>query len=146
QGALANQNLPALAIDGGNLKVNPSASTAIQTPGGSQNEVQTLTVAAGGGTFTLTFNNQTTAPIAFNVTAAQVQSALAALSSIGTGNVLVTQAANAYTVTFQGALANQNLLPLTADSTALLPVTGTPAVTVTPSTSNPTTVQTVTIL
>ena len=44
-------------------------------------EQQTVRVTnATGGTFTLTFNGQTTAPIAFNATAAQVDAALEALS------------------------------------------------------------------
>lgn len=42
------------------------------------------------GTFTLTFGGQTTAPIAADATAADVQAALALLSSIGPGNVSVT--------------------------------------------------------
>ena len=40
-------------------------------------ENQTIRVTnATGGTFTLTFNGQTTAPIAFNATAAQIAAAL----------------------------------------------------------------------
>ena len=45
------------------------------------NETQTVRVTnATGGTFTLTFDGQTTAPIAYNATAAQVQAALEALA------------------------------------------------------------------
>jgi len=40
------------------------------------------------GTFTLTFDSQTTAAIAFNATAANVRSALDALSNIATGDIL----------------------------------------------------------
>ena len=47
-------------------------------------EHQTVRVTnATGGTFTLTFNGQTTAPIAYNATAAQIDAALEALSNIG---------------------------------------------------------------
>ena len=47
-------------------------------------ENQTVRVTgATGGTFTLTFNGQTTAPLAFNATAAQIAAALGALSTIG---------------------------------------------------------------
>ena len=42
---------------------------------------------ATGGTFTLTFNGQTTAPVAFNATAAQIDTTLEALSNIGTNNI-----------------------------------------------------------
>ena len=47
---------------------------------------------ATGGTFTLTFNGQTTAPLAFNATAAQIEAALEALSNIGAGNIQATAA------------------------------------------------------
>ena len=54
-------------------------------------ETQTLRVTnATGGTFTLTFNGQTTAPIAYNATAAQIQAALEALSNIAPGDIIVT--------------------------------------------------------
>jgi len=70
-------------------------------------EVQQIAVSGSAGTFTLTFNGQTTAALAFNATAAQVQTALNALSSIGGtgGSVLVAASAGSYTVTFGGALA-----------------------------------------
>ena len=51
-------------------------------------EQQTVRVTnATGGTFTLTFNGQTTAPIAYNATAAQIDAALEALSNIGANNI-----------------------------------------------------------
>src|SRR5262249_17476041 len=43
-----------------------------------------------GGSFTLTFGANTTAAIPFNATAAQVQAALVAIASIGTGGVICT--------------------------------------------------------
>lgn len=46
--------------------------------------IQHVYVKATGGTFTLTFNGETTTPLAYNATPAQVQSALVALSTIGT--------------------------------------------------------------
>ena len=53
-------------------------------------ELQSLEVAgATGGTYTLTFGGQTTAPIPFNAVDTAVESALQALSSIGAGNVVV---------------------------------------------------------
>jgi hypothetical protein len=58
----------------------------------SANEAQTVTITGTptGGTFTLTFDGQTTAGIAYNATAAAVQSALEALSNINPGDVAVT--------------------------------------------------------
>jgi Phage gp6-like head-tail connector protein len=41
-----------------------------------------------GGTFTLTFNGDSTSSIAYNATAATVQTALQALGNIGSGNVI----------------------------------------------------------
>src|SRR3954465_8763162 len=53
-------------------------------PVAGTNEVQTITVTGTptGGTFTLTYSTQTTAAIAYNATAAAVQTALEALSNI----------------------------------------------------------------
>lgn len=55
-------------------------------------ETQTLTITGTptGGTFTITYSGQTTAAIAYNAAAADVQAALEALSNIGTGNVACT--------------------------------------------------------
>jgi autotransporter-associated beta strand protein len=81
---------------------------------GAVSEVQTVMVTGGAGTFTLTFNGQTTGALAFNVPAsggvgptASLQNALNALSSIGGvgGSVAVTLTGNVYTVTFGGTLA-----------------------------------------
>jgi hypothetical protein len=80
----------------------------------SADDVQTLTQAsATGGTFTLTFGFgavYTTAPIPYNATAAQVQSALQALPNIGVGNLTCTGGAlgsAAVVCTYGGNLANQ---------------------------------------
>jgi hypothetical protein len=95
--------------------------TGVATPGSTAgtNEIQTVTITGTptGGTFTLTYNGQTTAPIAFNATAGTVQAALEALRNIGTGNVLGGGGpgpGTPYTITFQGALAGQNVNQMTA--------------------------------
>lgn len=83
----------------------------------ARNEEQRITVAgAGGGTFTLTFNGQTTAPIAFDASPAAVQSALVALSNIGPGDVQVEEN---YVVTFAGAFAKTDVSQLSADGSGL---------------------------
>lgn len=65
----------------------------------------TIDGAPTGGTFTLSFGGQTTAGIAYNAAASAVQSALVALSSIGSSNVTVTgQAGGPYLVSFAGTL------------------------------------------
>lgn len=108
-------------------------STNLGAPfGGTSEEVQTVTVGGSGLTsFTLTFAGQTTAAIAAAATAAQVQTALEALSTIGVGNVAVTGSAGGpWTVTFQGDLANTDVAQMTATPTG-----GTGTVTVTTTTA-----------
>lgn len=92
-------------------------------------EIQTVTIAGGatGGTFTITFGGQTTSAIPYASTAAVVQAALEALSSIGAGNIYVTKAADVYTLTFRNALGQQNVAQVTASATGL--TGGTPTIT-----------------
>jgi NHL repeat len=74
------------------------------------NEQQTVTVAATGGTFTLTFSGQTTAGIPFDATAAAVQTALEALSNLNPGDVLVSgNTGGPWTVEFAGARADADV-------------------------------------
>jgi hypothetical protein len=106
-----------------------------------QNEVESVTItgAPTGGTFTLTFGGQTTAPIAYNASAAAVKSALGALSSIGSGNVAVSGVAGGpYAVTFQGTLGGASQAVMTSDATGLTGGT-TPAVNVAETTAGGTT-------
>ena len=86
--------------------------------------IQTVTVDGSAGSFQLTLNGQTTGILAFNVPAsggvgatASVQNALQALSTVGAGNVFVTQTGNIYTITFTGALANEAQPQITATGT-----------------------------
>lgn len=90
------------------------------------NEIQSVSISGTptGGTFTLTFAGQTTAPIAFNATAAAVAAALNALPNVGTftGNTNVTATGgplpgSAVSVTFQNDLGTQDLPQMTATST-----------------------------
>jgi hypothetical protein len=90
----------------------------------STNEQQTVTITGGpaGGTFTLTFGGQTTAGIAYNAIASAVQTALEALSSIGTGNVTVAGGpgpGTPWVVTFTGAFAQTNVAQMTTSSAGL---------------------------
>lgn len=96
-------------------------------------EVQTVTVTGTptGGSFTLTYAGQTTAPIAYNATAANVRTALEALSNVAVGDVTTAGGplpGAAVTVTFVGNLSSMNVRPMT--STAALTGGSTPAVTV----------------
>jgi hypothetical protein len=75
------------------------------------NAVQTVTLGgafAAGDTVAYTFGGQSTAALAYNASAATIQAASQALSTIGAGNCLVTGLAGGpYTFTFVGALGYQ---------------------------------------
>jgi hypothetical protein len=79
----------------------------------NQNEVQLVTLTAGvftlGDTFTLTFQGQTTTPIAYDATTATVSAALVALSNIAPGDVNVTGIPAAWRVEFKGNFVNTNV-------------------------------------
>ncbi|MHC4094730.1 MAG: flagellar hook-basal body complex protein, partial [Planctomycetota bacterium] len=88
------------------------------------NEEQSITITGTptGGTFTLTYGGQTTAAIAYNATAAQVDSALEALSTIGVGGVTCTGGGfpgTAVDVEFTGTLAGQDVALMTIDDSGL---------------------------
>lgn len=87
--------------------------------GDSTDEVQTVTEGGSGLTsFTLTYSGQTTAAILAAATAAEVRTALEALSNIDVGDITVTGAAGGpYTVTFGGKLANADIAAMTATPT-----------------------------
>lgn len=87
-------------------------------------EVQTLAITGTptGGTFTLTYDGQTTAAIAYNASAATVQTALEALSNIAPGDVACTGGTlpgTAVVVTFGGSLADTNVPLMTTNSGSL---------------------------
>lgn len=94
-------------------------------------ETQTLTINATGGTFTLTYLTDTTAPIAFDAPAEDVGAALVTLPSIDTGNVTVTGDPAPYQITFTGDLATTDAAELTADTTGLTGDTPTATITTT---------------
>ena len=86
---------------------------------GPRSEVQTVTVtgAPTGGTYTLTFSGQTTAAIPYNATAAQVKTALEALSNVSVGDVAVSggpHPATAMVVTFGGQYLSDDVAQMTA--------------------------------
>lgn len=87
----------------------------------TQNEVQTLSItgAPTGGTFTLTYAGQTTSALAYNAAAATVQTALVALSNVGSGQVTCAGGVlpgTPITITFAGTLANTDVALITSTS------------------------------
>ena len=100
---------------------NVGSDYIMQSSASGPNEVQRFgtTGAPTGGTFTLTYDTQTTTPIAYNATAATIQAALVALSNIADGDVIVTggpTGSAALNVTFAGLLAGTDVTLLTATS------------------------------
>lgn len=101
-------------------------------------EVQTITITGSptGGSFTLTFNGETTAAIAYNATAAAVKSALADLDGVRAEDITTAGGplpGTAVTVTFDGGQFDGSNVP---QMTATSSFTGgtTPAVAVTTTT------------
>ncbi|MFN9292147.1 MAG: hypothetical protein ACK6EB_29065, partial [Planctomyces sp.] len=88
------------------------------------------------GSFTLTWDGQTTSPISLNSTtltqAADIQSALRALTNIGSSNVSVAYDSTSATVaprflvTFAGSLADTDVPLITASGSSLQYATATP--------------------
>ncbi|MGS2592131.1 hypothetical protein [Streptomyces hebeiensis] len=119
------------------IPLGQNATTKLYEPYAAvTNEVQSVTITGGptGGTFTLTFSGQTTGAIAYNATAATVQTALEALSNINPGDLAVTgNAGGPYAVTFGGAYLGDNVAQMTA--TASLTGGTTPGVTVATTTA-----------
>lgn len=124
------------------VATDPTKVKLFQGLGTNVNAVQTITITGTptGGSFTLTFNGQTTAAIAYNASAAAVATALQALSNIGSSNQITVAGGalpgTAVTVSFKGLLANQPLATMTAVSS----LTGgtSPAVTVATTTTGQT--------
>lgn len=87
------------------------------------NEVQSVTIpGATGGTFRLSFKDEHTNYLALGASAADLQAALEALSTIGLSNVTVTgsgTAASPYIITFRYALGSTNQPLLEGDSSRL---------------------------
>jgi hypothetical protein len=115
---------PTVTTYSAGTSTHPITVTTTAASGGvaGVNEVQTVTLTGSptGGTFTLTYEGQTTGTIAYDASAATVDTALEALSNIGSGDVAVTGSAGGpFTVTFGGALAATNVSQLTANSASL---------------------------
>ena len=109
--------------------VDGSAYATAGAPTAGTTEVQTLTIGGtpDGGTFTITFDGYTTTAIDWTATdatlVADVDAALEALTSIGTGNVTaadgtLTSGIGTITLTFAGTLAKK-ALPLAVCNSSL---------------------------
>lgn len=94
----------------------------VNSPGGvlaGVNEVQTITIDATGGTFTVAVGAQVTGNIAYNASAETLEAALEGLSNVAPGDVQVTKAGSVFTLTFGGAYGKQNVAPVVTDPALL---------------------------
>lgn len=95
---------------------------------GGDTTAETVTISGGptGGTFSLSFGGHTASGLAYNASALAVQTALAALTGVGTGNVLVTGGdGGPYVIKFM------NLVPTTTLTASSSLTGGSPAIAVT---------------
>jgi hypothetical protein len=119
---------PALAVSGPVWSIQSVAAPTIMQSSDTTHEAQELIVNATGGTYTLTFEGQTTAPLDVFAGAGEVQSALDGLSTIGGagGSVTVkantefqTETQNGFAITLAGSLHTPVVPLITAESSSL---------------------------
>lgn len=140
------------AFKRGSVEVSGSGIGRLFTDGvymtGTSVYTVTIDGSVTGGTFTLTYSAQTTAGIAFDATAAQVQAALEALSNINRGDVYVTGGPGdtaPYVIQFIGDLGNQ-AITLTASFASLTADPGSSAIATTQAGQTITTVEALPII
>src|SRR5260221_654750 len=101
----------------------------VQAQGLIIDNLQTVTIGGGatGGTFTLGYKGQTTAPITYSaaLTSATVNTAFQLLSTVGANCTVTGGGGRPYTFTFSRAFGS-HLLPVI--STKLMPSSGTPTI------------------
>ncbi len=119
-----------MTIDGALLTGNEVTVTRTQVGSGIQNEIQTVSISniTSGGTFTLTYNGQTTGTIAYDAIASVVKTALEGLTNIAVDDVDVTGGPGPNTdwvVEFQNNLGLAPLVLMGGDGTNLVGRTGT---------------------
>ncbi len=123
----------AFAAEGPVWKIVSVSSPTVLAPNTPRNEAQSVAVNATGGIFALTVATsecsaggepQTTAPIPYEASAVEVQSALEALScDVGEGNVTVAGGpggSSPYLVTFVGSLGDRPVHLMKVDSSSLM--------------------------
>ena len=124
RGALAGTDVAQMTLVPGST--GTSVSTLHNGGAGDPEQQRVRVAGASGGTFTLTFDGQTTGNIAYNASAATVQAALEALSNIAPGDVtVVLNATSDWTVEFAGAYAGVNVPEMSGDKSGLTNTGGT---------------------
>lgn len=118
---LVNPTGSLFTIDTSNLiAAVPSVNTIAE--GTSINEVQEVQISGAptGGSFTLTFDGETTTDISYNANAASILGALEALGNLNVGDIEVRgDAQSGFEIEFVGILATINVPLVTADASGL---------------------------
>ena len=119
----ANRRIQKFDADGNFLRL--WGRNVVSTGPGNADERQRITVNATAGTFTLSFDGQTTSPIAFDASATAVQAELEGLSNLAPGDVIVSGGpggaggTNPYIAQFAGTRADTDLIQMTASGASL---------------------------
>lgn len=115
---------PSSRMFAGFMSLAKGAASAFS--GSAASEVQTVTSTATGGTFTLSMTYEgrtgTTAPIAYNASAATIKAALEGMQRpIGAGDIATVTGtmATSIVITFGGKLANVNVPLMTIDNASM---------------------------
>jgi hypothetical protein len=120
------------------LSAGYGESTPVSAPLAAVDEVQSVTVTATGGTFTLSFQGAATAGIPFSASAGEVQTALEGVPGLGAGQVSVSgEPGGPWSVQFTGTRAGQDVPELSADASGLTAPEPGPAPTAVVATSTP---------
>jgi hypothetical protein len=105
--------------------LSSTIAEALGLSGVRNNEVESIKVNATGGSFTITYAGETTAPINYSASALEVQEALNALPVLEPGDVTViggpggAGGGTPYTLIFGGKLAEQAITPVTSNRSGL---------------------------
>lgn len=121
-GVYAGLDVPLMTVSGASLTGCSVSVIVTNEAVAAVNELQSITLAntPTGGTFTLTFNAETTGAIAYNATAATVQTALEGLATPVPGDVDVSGAAGGpWLVEFKAAYASTNVAAMTGSGASL---------------------------
>lgn len=120
-GNLGAQDVGVVTVDETDLDGTATVTLLVQgSPGGDPvNEVQALHFEADAGSGTLSFAGDTSSALDPVPLAADIETALTALASIGATNVAVTGIAPDFEIEFQNDLGGQAVELITADADAL---------------------------
>lgn len=88
-------------------------------PLGPTDEIQTLSITGDYGTYTVTYDGDTTDPLPATATAAELEDALLTAAGLSAGDITVTGTPAEFTLTYGGALAATDVPEITTSATLL---------------------------